>query len=115
VLADKPIRRLPDRAVAVFPNIAVRNFHYNTDAPRGAPLGDLATSSSLRRSGDVPKMIGSHDQRPPVSRALPERRVTHVVGMVPRGLARSEGFEPPTPRFEVWCSIQLSYERTEWF
>jgi hypothetical protein len=26
-------------------------------------------------------------------------------------LARSEGFEPPTPRFEVWCSIQLSYER----
>jgi hypothetical protein len=26
-------------------------------------------------------------------------------------LARSEGFEPSTPRFEVWCSIQLSYER----
>src|SRR5215831_16185752 len=26
-------------------------------------------------------------------------------------LARSEGFEPPTPRFEVWCSIRLSYER----
>jgi catechol 2,3-dioxygenase-like lactoylglutathione lyase family enzyme len=26
-------------------------------------------------------------------------------------MARSEGFEPPTPRFEVWCSIQLSYER----
>ena len=30
-------------------------------------------------------------------------------------VARSEGFEPPTPRFEVWCSIQLSYERTGWF
>src|ERR1700674_3164143 len=28
-----------------------------------------------------------------------------------KSLARSEGFEPPTPRFEVWCSIQLSYER----
>ena len=27
-------------------------------------------------------------------------------------MARSEGFEPPTPRFVVWCSIQLSYERT---
>jgi hypothetical protein len=26
-------------------------------------------------------------------------------------LARSKGFEPLTPRFEVWCSIQLSYER----
>ena len=24
-------------------------------------------------------------------------------------LARPEGFEPPTPRSEVWCSIQLSY------
>ena len=24
-------------------------------------------------------------------------------------LARPEGFEPPTPRFEAWCSIQLSY------
>ena len=26
-------------------------------------------------------------------------------------MARSERFELPTPRFEVWCSIQLSYER----
>ena len=24
---------------------------------------------------------------------------------------RPEGFEPPTPRFEAWCSIQLSYGR----
>ncbi len=26
-------------------------------------------------------------------------------------LARSGRFELPTPRFVVWCSIQLSYER----
>ena len=26
-------------------------------------------------------------------------------------MARRKGFEPLTPRFEVWCSIQLSYER----
>lgn len=26
-------------------------------------------------------------------------------------MARSERFELPTPRFVVWCSIQLSYER----
>jgi site-specific DNA recombinase len=25
--------------------------------------------------------------------------------------ARRKGFEPLTPRFEVWCSIQLSYRR----
>ena len=28
-----------------------------------------------------------------------------------RGMARSGRFELPTPRFVVWCSIQLSYER----
>ncbi len=27
------------------------------------------------------------------------------------GMARRKGFEPLTPRFEVWCSIQLSYRR----
>jgi hypothetical protein len=26
-------------------------------------------------------------------------------------MARPEGFEPPTPRSVVWCSIQLSYGR----
>ena len=26
-------------------------------------------------------------------------------------MARPERFELPTPRFEAWCSIQLSYER----
>lgn len=29
------------------------------------------------------------------------------------GMARPEGLEPPTPRFEAWCSIRLSYGRTE--
>ena len=28
-----------------------------------------------------------------------------------RKVARWGGFEPPTPRFVVWCSIQLSYQR----
>jgi hypothetical protein len=28
-------------------------------------------------------------------------------------MARSERFELPTPRFEVWCSIRLSYERVD--
>ena len=30
----------------------------------------------------------------------------------PRQVARPEGLEPPTPRFVVWCSIQLSYGRS---
>ena len=29
-------------------------------------------------------------------------------------MARRGGFEPPTPRFVVWCSIQLSYRRHGW-
>lgn len=29
----------------------------------------------------------------------------------PLYLARPEGFEPPTPKFVAWCSIQLSYGR----
>jgi hypothetical protein len=29
-------------------------------------------------------------------------------------MARSGRFELPTPRFVVWCSIQLSYERGVW-
>ena len=28
-------------------------------------------------------------------------------------LARPEGFEPPTPKFVAWYSIQLSYGRKE--
>jgi hypothetical protein len=28
-----------------------------------------------------------------------------------KSLARPEGFEPPTPRSVVWCSVQLSYGR----
>ena len=31
--------------------------------------------------------------------------------LVLRHLARPEGFEPPTPKFVAWCSIQLSYGR----
>src|SRR5690606_34516411 len=30
---------------------------------------------------------------------------------IERRLARPKGFEPLTPRFVVWCSIQLSYGR----
>jgi hypothetical protein len=59
--------------------------------------------------------------QPPKGMDLRPRRVPERSETVPPSsqkvrksldlLARSEGFEPPTPRFEVWCSIQLSYER----
>src|SRR5262245_55781636 len=28
-------------------------------------------------------------------------------------VAETEGFEPPPPRFEIWCPIPLRYERSE--
>src|SRR5690349_15524752 len=48
------------------------------------------------------------------------RRATNLPSRAPpdkaeltawREMARPEGFEPPAPRFVVWCSIQLSYGR----
>ena len=33
------------------------------------------------------------------------------VGLDAVSMARPEGFEPPTPKFVAWCSIQLSYGR----
>jgi hypothetical protein len=57
----------------------------------------------------------------PSDHILRPRRVPRRCAEMPLGdlkrqkvqvlLARSERFELPTPRFEVWCSIQLSYER----
>ncbi len=38
------------------------------------------------------------------------RHRTRVVRTFPN-LARPQGLEPRTPRFEAWCSIQLSYGR----
>jgi hypothetical protein len=34
-----------------------------------------------------------------------------VLYYVRQEMARPEGFEPPTPRSVVWCSVQLSYGR----
>jgi hypothetical protein len=34
-----------------------------------------------------------------------------ITGKILISLARPERFELPTPRFVVWCSIQLSYGR----
>ena len=46
--------------------------------------------------------------------AKPTSATTSLLSLCYRNnLARSEGFEPPTPKFEVWCSIQLSYERPD--
>ena len=48
----------------------------------------------------------------PVSAALAcDLQRTDQTEEVVGAVARRKGFEPLTPRFEVWCSIQLSYRR----
>ncbi len=42
--------------------------------------------------------------------SLPFRVLGQISGDL-KEMARRGGFEPPTPRFVVWCSIQLSYRR----
>ena len=51
----------------------------------------------------------SDPKRPYTAPQLEER--TEELANYAKSLARREGFEPPTPRFEAWCSIQLSYRR----
>ena len=79
-------------------------------APGGQPAHDLPPKAARGNAA-------SRHRRP-----VRLEGVTYVLGTnrnpcVRNGplteVARSEGFEPPTPRFEVWCSIQLSYERPE--
>jgi hypothetical protein len=41
----------------------------------------------------------------------PIREAKKILIKIKELLARPERFERPTPRFVVWCSIQLSYGR----
>ena len=43
-------------------------------------------------------------------KAIPFKMLEAIQGSQ-KSMARRGGFEPPTPRFVVWCSIQLSYRR----
>jgi hypothetical protein len=67
----------------------------------------LATPSL---GGGVDKMGNSVGprRRGPGPVTAPNGEIAYIVR---KNLARPEGLEPPTPRFVVWCSIQLSYGR----
>ena len=69
-----------------------------------AQLSDFACYSAVterwRLGGDSPK-------RTCLMRTTPTPKQLKYL----RKMARPKGFEPLTPRFVVWCSIQLSYGR----
>jgi hypothetical protein len=73
-----------------------------------------------------PKMVGverfelptscSQSRRATRLRYTPIKHIPSLLICVPidigkHQMARPEGFEPPTPKFVAWCSIQLSYGR----
>lgn len=58
--------------------------------------------SVIGDEADVTQMVRSHVS----AGARPPAQTSSSCQM-----ARRKGFEPLTPRFEVWCSIQLSYRR----
>jgi hypothetical protein len=80
-------------------------------------LAPVAFGAQLCATGAVTADAGGHAQitRPSEQMTARTMRFSAASPAWPTQdlvtLARSEGFEPPTPRFEVWCSIQLSYER----
>ena len=83
---------------------------FSAKAPRQPLARPLARASApgipSRREGAArwpPAVTRKVTPRPATANRCPDNSLIL--------LARSEGFEPPTPRFEVWCSIQLSYER----
>jgi hypothetical protein len=85
-------------------------------------LAPMAFGAQLCATGAVTADAGGLAQTTRPSEQMREQLIARTMRSPPPPLgplwcplARSEGFEPPTPRFEVWCSIQLSYERTEWF
>jgi hypothetical protein len=81
-------------------------------------LAPVAFGAQLCATGAVTADAGGHAQMTSAREQTIVRTMWFSAAspdLADTGLARSEGFEPPTPRFEVWCSIQLSYERTEWF
>ena len=85
--------------------------------PDGSLYGrDDLDALELDPARDPPRLVlgarprqGEEREPPPVGRDAPGPCADE--GPARGRMARPEGFEPPAPRFVVWCSIQLSYGR----
>src|SRR5262249_1648697 len=102
-LGDPGASSRQERAVGRRPALTCRSGTSTRTQCERRRTTSRSLSSRVTRDPDGPR-------RPLVSRS------SRVVPDKPaKRLARREGVEPPTPRFEAWCSIQLSYRRVrEW-
>ena len=128
--------RLPLRASSIWPSGDGPARRLQNPSSTDEAMNACTTSSSMRRSDcnrspwrtrpGKPSSASLMDPRPSPgsrktgptlwqgSRKLPEaQQKPQLVGGFANEveMARPKGFEPLTPRFVVWCSIQLSYGR----
>ena len=80
-----------------------RQIHHANNTGRSIPRCGLRNDRS--------RSIASRRRERPPSAAGRQSAGHKKTGQWPVVLARPEGFEPPTPKFVAWCSIQLSYGR----
>jgi hypothetical protein len=69
----------------------------------------------LTRSDHVARISDRHESHKecPITQTKKANELS-LIGLIHfQQMARPEGFEPPTPKFVAWCSIQLSYGRAE--
>ncbi len=72
-----------------------------SDRPDWQPMGRADATSCRAEHAASGGGNGFHTRKTAATQSKQARK----------GMARPKGFEPLTPRFVVWCSIQLSYGR----
>ena len=100
------LRRGDFRYTKIFPF----SVFYNMCSQNICLLVSFSAGSRRRVSGTNTELICPlYPQM--CTRRKNDRKNVGILRVQEWGMARSGRFELPTPRFVVWCSIQLSYER----
>jgi hypothetical protein len=110
VFSDLPRRYFPMIVAYSFAARGRRSRHDDLGwpFPRGDDTAQGATASAGCRPADLARpALFTGDERGRPLGGLPRARLAQSL----KPLARPKRFELPTPRFVVWCSIQLSYGR----
>jgi hypothetical protein len=118
-LSRRLMRRGGGGLTLSWPTKCRRRCRAQSSIRRGAPFDRRLTKASSRaaksgqmssNSGFFPTIKCTFPTLVPRGQRAVFRKINNLFS---KKLARPEGLEPPTPRFVVWCSIQLSYGRKQ--